>query len=1102
MSYSTTSSGISLNDIRYFCGSTSYKRGEVYYKNHRVLHVTYDPDESRYDAIVRGSENYHVSITEDEVDLEASCECPAFHSYSYWCKHVAAVLFHIHAQNKNGSIPSFPPTSSPKSIEIQESLIASRDLQLTKNLISLFEEPSLGESLEGELSEETIQLLDVEFVCKAITFSSQSNLIGIEMKIGVGKRRYIVQKIKDFLFKIQHHLSHLFTKNFTYDPSIHTFKQADWEIIQQLSDICRSEVAYRDVLSRYLTGSTIMNDRFLFIPPLAWDKLVPKLNDIGVCFEHGGKSYDRIEIKEQQIPLSFTLDKARMAGYQLDIQGMEKLFIMENYRYALTNGVLYKLTGPQIQRLSKIQDILHYSSDNRVIIAPSQIEAFLDHVIPQLKKIGNVSIAQQISDQLLNPPLQTKIFVDRDDQRLLVRLEFHYGEIMIEPLLKNAVRQDSTGRILVRDSEGEKKTIRIFEHEAYKSNGNYYFMDNEEEIYRFLYKILPTLEKQADIYLTPTLKAILFKPMHQPKVAVEVDSKTQWLDIRFDIEGIEEKEIRQVLRSIVEKKKYYRLSTGAFLSLEEDGFQEIGNFIEEMGIRKTEIKGKHIELSVVRSFSLMDDKNRTSVIKMGKTLRQLLDNMKHPENLDFEIPSQISSILRDYQNYGFQWMKTLSFYHFGGILADDMGLGKTLQAITYILSEKLEGHAKELPVLIISPASLIYNWRNEIKKFAPELKAVIAAGDRQERSDLLDNLTGVDVIITSYPLLRRDVDWYAKQCFSCLILDEAQAIKNHTTQTAQAVRELQANHRFALTGTPVENTLDELWSIFDAVFPELFSSKKAFNELSKENMARKVRPFILRRMKSDVLKELPDKIETLQTTELLPEQKKLYLAYLAKLQAETIQDLQIEGFSKSRMKILAGLTRLRQLCCHPALFMEDYNGDSSKLDQLLEMVEEYRSSGKRMLIFSQFTEMLGIIRQKLKGLGVHYFYLDGKTPASERVELCQQFNNGEQEVFLISLKAGGTGLNLTGADTVILYDLWWNPAVEQQATDRAHRMGQKNVVQVIRLITQGTIEEKMYELQQQKKDLTNHVIQPGEEAISALSEKEIREILMLGAQAN
>jgi SNF2 family DNA or RNA helicase len=420
-----------------------------------------------------------------------------------------------------------------------------------------------------------------------------------------------------------------------------------------------------------------------------------------------------------------------------------------------------------------------------------------------------------------------------------------------------------------------------------------------------------------------------------------------------------------------------------------------------------------------------------------------------------------------------------------------------LQSIAFIVSVLPEIREQGLPAIVVSPASLVYNWYNELQKFAPKIRVVIVDGTKSERRSILQDVSQVDVVLTSYPLLRRDLEEYIAASFHTLILDEAQMFKNHATQTAQAVKSIQAQYRFALTGTPIENRLEELWSIFDAVFPDLFVGRRAFQDLPRATVARRVRPFLLRRLKTDVLKELPEKIESIQASELLPDQKKLYVSYLAKLREETVRHLDAETFQKNRIKILAGLTRLRQLCCHPALFVEDYTGSSAKFEQLLEIIEECRSAGKRMLIFSQFTEMLGIIGRELSYQGVPHFYLDGNTPASERVTLCDRFNEGERDLFLMSLKAGGTGLNLTGADTVILYDLWWNPAVEQQAADRAHRIGQKRIVQVIRLVAHGTVEDKMYELQQRKKNLIDEIIQPGEEALTALTEQEIREILMI-----
>jgi SNF2 family DNA or RNA helicase len=516
----------------------------------------------------------------------------------------------------------------------------------------------------------------------------------------------------------------------------------------------------------------------------------------------------------------------------------------------------------------------------------------------------------------------------------------------------------------------------------------------------------------------------------------------------------------------------------------------------EFQIKPQQLQQESIKLPVHRGIQLDDIMNKENGgnAKYGRQFHRLLSRLKNPEELDCEIPKSLQAELRDYQYYGFQWLRTLRYYQLGGILADDMGLGKTLQAIAFILS-LFEENQDLKPALIVAPASLVYNWKNEFQKFAPTLTAEVLIGTPQERVDKLQNQPLPNVWITSYPTLRQDCKFYNEHQFSTLILDEAQSIKNYLTKTAKAVREIQVETVIALSGTPIENSIDELWSIFQTVMPAFFPNQKRFRQLEPDKIARMIRPFLLRRVKKDVVKELPDKIETVHYSDLTKQQKKLYLAYLEKIQQETRESLEVDGFQKSQIKILAGLTRLRQLCCHPSLFLEDYHEDSGKLEQLMEIVESAVDNGRRILIFSQFTSMLSIIKEKLRKLEIEHFYLDGQTKPKDRVDMVDQFNQGIGDVFLLSLKAGNAGLNLTGADTVILYDLWWNPAVEEQAAGRAHRIGQKNVVQVIRLITQGTIEEKIYELQQSKKELIDTVLHSGDQAMTKLTEQEIREVL-------
>ena len=456
-------------------------------------------------------------------------------------------------------------------------------------------------------------------------------------------------------------------------------------------------------------------------------------------------------------------------------------------------------------------------------------------------------------------------------------------------------------------------------------------------------------------------------------------------------------------------------------------------------------------------------------------------------------PDGITADLREYQLTGYRWLRTLESVGLGGILADDMGLGKTLQTITFI--QNVLNKRTGASIMIIAPASLIYNWQREFNRFAPGVDVELLVGTKAERIQKKAESTA-SVWITSYPLIQRDSELYVDEKIDVLILDEAQAIKNDTSKTAKSVRAIQASSTFALTGTPIENRLDELYSLFHTLLPGSLGTKKAFKEMQSSDIAKRVKPFILRRMKKEVLTELPDKIELTQYIDLTDDQKKLYAVQVKELTKDVEEAARTGQFQEKRMQFLAGLTKLRQICCHPNLVANsDKTYTSGKLDRLVEYVEEGLAAGQRMVIFSQFTSMLAIIREAFAKRDWTYHYLDGQTPTAERLQLTERFNEGEHELFLISMKAGGTGLNLTGGDTVILYDTWWNPAVEQQAADRVYRFGQKKNVQVVKFISTGTIEEKMLALQEKKKHLIEEVIQSGEQTGTSLTAEEIKELL-------
>ena len=597
------------------------------------------------------------------------------------------------------------------------------------------------------------------------------------------------------------------------------------------------------------------------------------------------------------------------------------------------------------------------------------------------------------------------------------------------------------------------------------------------------------------------------------------------LEFTFETRGLDVAELMDILHDYRQKRRYHRLKDGTFLTLQDQQLAALSDLVEHTGLQKSDLQeGKAVRpLAQALYLDELAQEDARLEIARSQNFRALVQKIRQPQTAPVPLPAGLTGTLRGYQVTGFNWLSQLAAQHLGGILADDMGLGKTLQVITLLLAqrEQAQQEGRELPPsLVVAPTSLVYNWLEEVHRFAPGLQALVIAGSKKERLALLQAglVQQCDLLLTTYNMLKRDIAAYQAQSFHFVILDEAQHIKNPETQNARAVKKLHAAGWFALTGTPIENTLTELWSLFDFLMPGYLGTHRYFKQhyeipivreretegAGSENPAvaqralidlqRHIRPFILRRLKKDVLTELPDKVETKLLNEMTTKQAKIYKAYFLQSQKEFAQTLKEHGVDGGRMRILAILTRLRQIACDPALFLESWEGGSGKLDQLDELVTDAIEGGHRLLIFSQFTQLLARIRERFTHLGVSSSYLDGSTPAKERLSLVQAFNAGEHEVFLISLKAGGTGLNLTGADMVVHVDPWWNPAVEDQATDRAYRLGQQRKVQVVQLITKDTVEEKIYQLQAKKKALIDQMIQPGGGGISQLTEEELRSL--------
>lgn len=1036
------------NKIMDLCGSVSFKRGEMYYRAEKVMIEEYS--DTKCKAIVEGKENFHVVIDfENDKELRTECNCPSLPLYRYKCQHVAAVL-----------------------IAMNEQIKAPTEETLTEGLLALFngrQRPS-GHQLHFEDRE----VLELAFTLLPVA-TGKGHMLGIELKVeGVQ-----VEDVRQFLEDVNEGRASSLSTAFTFDANLHCFKREADAVLQKLVEINNGAFTYH-------RGGP----QTLIIPPSSWEKLLQVLNEAPeVALESVGKQASRLHIREMGMPVRFHFEKRPGKGHSLKIDGVERVIILQPYNLVYYDGQLFRLTTEDCKRLADLKQMVETSGTHQLPIPNEQIGFFIEKVVPGLRRIGEVQLDETVLDQLVKSPLNAKLYLDRVNNRLLAGLEFQYDHITINPLVERELPASS---VLVRDLEKEEEILQLMEESSFAQTDEGYLLHNEELEYEFLYNTLPKLEKLVRVYATTAIRIRIFRGAAKPRIRVKAfEDQTNWLEFKFSMDGIPDKQIRGILEALEEKRKYYRLRSGALLSLETREFEEIRRFMNELPGELDELE-KGLNMPITRGISFLDKVGEDEMLAIEDSARQFLERLLHPENTAWEIPVSLENVLRDYQKTGFKWMKTIAEFGVGGVLADDMGLGKTLQSIAFIVSELPKVRSEKRPVLIICPSSLTYNWLSELKKFAPEMKAIVLDGNKKERAGRQADTDGKDVLITSYPLIRRDVAWYEKQHFHTVFFDEAQAFKNPFTQTARSVKKLRATHRFALTGTPIENALEELWSIFHVVFPELFMGLREFSELSRKTVARRIRPFLLRRLKEDVLEELPNKVESIESSELLPAQKELYAAYLAKLRHDTLRHLDKDTVRKNKIRILAGLTRLRQICCHPALFVDGYEGRSAKYEQLKQLIGESKRAGRRVLIFSQFTKMLDIIGKDLALEGTPFFYLDGSTPSEERLELCDRFNAGERDLFLISLKAGGTGLNLTGADTVILYDLWWNPAVEEQAADRAHRIGQKHTVHVIKLVARGTVEDKMNELQERKRNLIGEVI---DTEMGSLTEEDLLDLL-------
>ena len=637
----------------------------------------------------------------------------------------------------------------------------------------------------------------------------------------------------------------------------------------------------------------------------------------------------------------------------------------------------------------------------------------------------------------------------------------------------------------------------IIQHYAVKIEDNKaIFKGRSDALYNFLDYGIPLIQKQADVYVSEELKRL--KNRRSMSLSVKVYVQNDLLKMELD-SNVNVGELSHILNAYRKKKKFYQLKNGEMIDLENTGLEQLDELASTMNLTTKDFKKETIEKPAYQAFHLMDV-NPEFDVRNDVTVTEYTNRLMNIKKQPIQLKDEYKSLLRMYQQQGIQWLYDLKNMNLNGILADDMGLGKTLQVLVFYEQYV----SKEKPSLIVCPSSLMYNWMSEIEKFKIDVDAVCVTGTQDVRKDIIKE--NHELYITTYDYLRRDVELYMSMEFEYIVLDEAQFIKNPKTKNAQSVKSLKSKHRLALTGTPIENGLSELWSIFDFLLPGYLYSLNYFtknfekpiqmgDDKRQAQLQKLVSPFILRRTKKQVLKDLPDKVEKDLWLNLSPEEKQLYLANLAQVNEQLQQQLELEKVDS--ILILAMMTRLRQICCEPRMLYENYTGESTKFKMCLDLIETLKENDKKVLLFSSFTSIFDSFIEEFDRRSIKYHMITGAVDKKKRKEEVDAFQRDDSNVFLISLKAGGTGLNLTKAQAVIHFDPWWNVSAQNQATDRAYRIGQKKNVLFYQLLMKNTIEEKIYEMQKRKKAMSDLFVENSKGGISTLSKEELKDLFSM-----
>ena len=1027
-----------------------YQKGMNYEEDYvEYINCTYFSNSKRYQFLVESETSYRKYMVQIEMQnsniMKTLCTCEQFQAH-HSCKHVAACLL----------IYSDKLFSPPKET------IEKKSTAFLKKLSKAFtKEPTKKE-----------EVFLVPYI--SLETSYYRNYLTLKVKIGQEKKYSLIGKLSSFLQDIEANRSFKFGTNFTFDPQKHFLGKKSSELLNLLK-----------IMRKFYqtSGNSIYLDSALF-------KQIINLFPEDIHMENPER---KVQIKKE-FPILSKLSK-KDKEYHIVLEQLEKVeALTEDYEYVYYNDNIYQLTKDQIYFLKECLN----SNLGELIVPEKEFPELQNHVIRFLK--DHISLDESVKDLVIVNNPEVKLYIDINEIDILCNPVFLYKEEEISYF-------DTKPREILRDKDYENEVVEELSKYHFQKGKNFFYIEDLTDIGDFLEAGIDELAEKYPVYTSEKIKNT--KIMKKSNVTSTFSiGQDNILHYEFDLGDIPNDELDKVMASLKAKKKYYRLKNGNIVSLEDQALQELNDLTEELELSKNDLNNAEGEIPKYRALYLDSLKNsKYKIIKTNSLFQEFIKQFKEFQNVEVKFTKEEKKTLRDYQLLGVKWLYMIHKCGFGGILADEMGLGKSLQTIYFM--RKILKEDKNAKFLIVCPTSLVYNWESEFLKFAPEISYHVFAEQKEKRHEALQSFEG-NVYITSYGLLREDLEMYQEKNFKVFVIDEAQNIKNPTAGITKAVKSIKSETKMALTGTPIENSIVELWSIFDFIMPGFLSNLMKFQKKYKvkdfdeetnqllENLRLQVKPFILRRKKNEVIKDLPPKIENNIYIDLNEEQKKIYAAEVKYANDEMTKLVQSGGFTKNKMMILSLLTKLRQICISPEITLKDYHGGSSKIENLLKIIKEQVMNGHKILLFTSFKTALELVKESLDEENISNYTIAGDVSAQKRKMLVDAFNKDNTNVFLIMLKSGGTGLNLTSADVVIHLDLWWNPQAENQATDRTHRIGQTKTVEVIKLICKGTIEEKILDLQQKKKLLSDKMIEEGmsdSDYLKGLTEKDIRNLL-------